>query len=72
MLKSNEDKKQSKAVQRKEEKSFYWRNQQECSWEMENARKEFAKNVEVLSHSTTSKLKSYSAIIDSRRGIIVK
>lgn len=62
----------SKSAQKKIDTSCYWRNQHNCSLEIDYAREEFSKKVGVLSLESTSTSNSYSAIIDTKRCIVVK
>lgn len=65
-------KKISQTMRKKEERACYWRNQEQCSNAMACVREEFSKRVNVYSLTSTISVESYSAIIDSRRGIVVK
>lgn len=62
----------SKSAQKKIDASCYWRDQYNCTQEINNAREAFSQRVGVLSLESTITAHSYSAIIDSKRCIVVK
>ena len=72
MVNSCSKKALSKSAQKKYKASCYWRKQQDGSVAIACAREEFSKRVSVLSLETTATSNSYSAIIDSKRCMVIK
>lgn len=65
-------KKISKSACKKRENSRYWRNIQVTRDTLKEERDLFQQQVVVLTLTTTDSAESFSAIIDSRRGIVIK
>lgn len=65
-------KKLSKSAYKKRETSKYWRNIKIARDALEEERDLFQRQVVVLTLKTTDSAESFSAIIDSRRGIVIK
>ena len=62
----------SKAANKKREKAQYWRNIKICNDALEEDRELFLQAVVAVTLKTTDTAESFSAIIDSRRGIVIK
>lgn len=65
-------KKLSKSACKKRENSKYWRKIQVTRDTLKEERDLFQQQVVVLTLKTTDSAESFSAIIDSRRGIVIK
>ena len=64
--------KTSKAMAKKRQKSEYWRNIHECREALEAAKNSFQQEIVVTTIKTADSAESFFAIIDSRRGIVIK
>ena len=62
----------SKAATKKQERSQYWRSVKLSRDAIEEERNIFRQKVVVVTSKNTELAESFSAIIDSRRGIIIK
>lgn len=62
----------SKAASRKQEKANYWRTVHFCRKAIKDEKDSFQRSITVSTLKTTECADSFSAIVDSRRGIIIK
>ena len=65
-------KRKSKSMRLKAQRSAYWRWAQQCNSEMERERVLFAQRITISVVAPSDRKESYSAIVDSRRGIVIK
>ena len=65
-------KRESKSMQLKAQRSARWRGVRQYNSEIEQERVLFAQRITVSVVAPTDRNEAYSAIIDSRRGIVIK
>ena len=65
-------KRESKSMRLKVQRSARWRGIRQCISEIEQERVLFEQRITISIIDPTDRKESYSAIIDSRRGIVIK
>mgnify|MGYP003303789606 CR=1 FL=1 len=60
------------SANKKRERSQFWRNQRACAIALENEKKQFLEQLVVVKLDNTESAFSFSAIIDTSGGIVIK